>query len=44
MDPMDESYENTLILVKNQTTGIEYHMRTVPFLGYNSNTFKKALE
>jgi hypothetical protein len=43
LDPIDPSFSNTLISVKNDVTGVEFSLRTIPFKSYNSAEFKKAL-
>jgi serine/threonine protein kinase len=44
IDPMESSFPNSLIAVKNDLTGVEYSLRIIPFRSYNSIAFKKGLE
>ena len=44
VDPMDPSFENTLVSVNNDLTGVQYSLRVKPFSSYNSGEFKKCVE
>lgn len=44
LDPFEQKLETSLVPARNETSGMNFSLKVVPFRGYNSLAFKKALE